>query len=72
MTDRFGEEFVSGVEPTTEHHASWMRELGTWQPVAAGVSFRWEGDLEPANYAMVCARTSPLIMWFGTGLTVES
>ena len=57
--------------PTSKHAPSWTRELGTWRSVAAGESHHWEGDLKPASYFMVCARTSPLGVWFGTGLTVE-
>ena len=59
-------------EPSSKHAPSWIRELGTWRAVPAGETFRWEGDLETASYFMVCARISPLGVWFGTGLTVES
>ncbi len=61
-----------GPEPSTGHHPSWTHELGTWRSIAAGESHHWEGDLEPGLYAMVCASTSPLGVWFGTGLTVQS
>lgn len=60
-----------GEEPTTRHHPSWTVELGTWEIVSPGERARWEGDLEPSIYTMVCARISPLGVWFGTGLTVE-
>ena len=60
-----------GPEPSTGHHPSWTRELGTWRSTAPGESHLWEGDLEMGLYAMVCARPSPLGVWFGTGLTVE-
>lgn len=60
-----------GPEPSTGHHPSWTRELGTWSSTAPGETHRWEGDLEAGLYAMVCARLSPLGVWFGTGLTVE-
>ncbi len=45
--------------------------MDTWHPVSAGETFRWQGDLEPGIQTMVCARTSPLSVWFGTGLTVD-
>jgi hypothetical protein len=61
----------NGEEPTTKHAPSWSRELGTWRPISAGESHHWEGELEPANYFMVCARLAPLGVWLGTGLTVE-
>lgn len=61
----------TGEEPTTKHHPSWSRELGTWMPIVAGKSQHWEGELEPGDYFMVCARLSPLGVWLGTGLTVE-
>jgi hypothetical protein len=61
-----------GPEPSTGHHPSWTRELGTWRSTAPGESHLWEGDLEMGLYAMVCVRMSPLGVWFGTGLTVES
>ncbi len=60
-----------GPEPSTGHHPSWTRELGTWRSIVPGESHHWEGDLEMGLYAMVCARLSPLGVWFGTGLTVE-
>jgi hypothetical protein len=60
-----------GPEPSTGHHPAWTRELGTWSPTVPGETHRWEGDLEAGRYAMVCARLSPLGVWFGTGLTVE-
>ena len=61
-----------GEEPTSKHAPSWTRELGTWRAVRASESQHWVGDLEPASYVMVCARISPLGVWLGTGLTVES
>ena len=62
-----------GPEPSTGHHPSWTRELGTWTPTAPGESHHWEGDLEAGLYAMVCASlVIPQVeVWFGTGLTVE-
>ena len=61
-----------GEEPTTRNAPSWTTDVrGVWRPVPAGESFRWEGDLEPGIHVMVCARWSPLGVWFGTGLTVE-
>jgi hypothetical protein len=61
-----------GPEPSTGHHPSWTREIaGTWRTTAPGESHRWEGDLEMGLYAMVCARLSPLGVWFGTGLTID-
>ncbi|MCZ6505000.1 MAG: hypothetical protein O6834_03340 [Actinobacteria bacterium] len=51
--------------------AGWTRELGTWRAVPAGESQHWEGNLEPGIHFMVCAHTAPLLVWFGTGLTVE-
>lgn len=60
-----------GPEPSTGHHPPWTHELGTWGSTAPGESHRWEGVLEADLYAMVCARLTPLGVWFGTGLTVE-
>ena len=60
-----------GEEPSTKHAPSWTREVGTWNPIPAGESDRWEGDLEPGIHTMVCAGLGPLLVWFGTGLTVE-
>ena len=62
-----------GPEPSTGHHPSWTRELGTWQSTAPGDSHVWEGDLEMGLYFMVCARLAPfgIDVWGGTGLTVE-
>ncbi len=60
-----------GEEPSKKHHPSWMRELGTWLGVKPGDIHRWNGSLDPGIYTMVCARTSPLGVWHGTGLTVE-
>lgn len=59
-----------GPEPSTGHHPPWTHELGTWQPIQDGERHVWTGDLEEGLYAMVCARTAPLGVWFGTGLTV--
>jgi hypothetical protein len=59
-----------GPEPSTGHHPPWTRELGTWKTTEHGESHYWEGDLEVGLYAMVCARLSPIGVWFGTGLTV--
>ncbi len=60
-----------GPEPSTGYAPPWTHELGTWKSTAPGESHHWEGDLEAGLYAMVCARLSPLGVWFGTGLTVE-
>jgi hypothetical protein len=60
-----------GEEPSTGHHPLWTEELGTWQGVIPGKTHLWYGDLEPGTYTMVCAFTSPLGVWFGTGLTIE-
>ena len=60
-----------GEEPSTKHHPSWSRELGTWQSIVPGESQQWEGDLEPGRYFMVCARIYPLGVWYGIGLTVQ-
>ena len=64
-----------GPEPGTEESASWQRHLGTWRPVAPGESYLWNGDLSVGLYAMTCGHysaTAPYVLWFGTGLTVES
>ena len=60
-----------GEEPTTKHHPSWSRELGTWASVAPGSTHRWEGVLEPGVHHMACARLQPIGAWFGGGFTVE-
>ena len=61
----------NGEEPSTKHHPSWSRELGTYQSTDPGESHFWAGELEPGDYFMVCARLSPLGVWLGTGLTVR-
>ena len=60
-----------GEEPTTKHHPSWTRELGTWRSVPPGESHTWEGVLEPGIHTMVCARLLPLGVWHGGGFTVK-
>jgi hypothetical protein len=61
-----------GPEPSTSVQPSWRRALVPDRGTAPGESHRWEGDLEAGLYAMVClVPTSPLSVWFGTGLTVE-
>ena len=58
--------------PTTEHHESWMTEMGTWEMILAGRTASWVFDLEPADYVMVCALTQPITKaWWGGGFTVE-
>jgi len=59
-----------GEEPTTKHHPTWSQELGTWQRITPGGIQHWEGELEPADYFMVCASFT-LGVWLGTGLTVR-
>ncbi len=61
----------NGPEPTTKHHPSWSRELGSWSRVSAGLTHEWEAHLDPANYFMVCVQMDPLGVWLGTGLTVD-
>ena len=59
-------------EPSTAHHPAWTTEIkGVWKVIEAGESHTWEGILEPGIHTMVCARITPLGVWFGTGLTVE-
>jgi len=60
-----------GEEPATGHHPWWSRERGSWQPIPTGTSQKWEDNLTPGDYFMVCARVSPLGVWLGTGLTVR-
>lgn len=61
-----------GEEPSTVHHASWTKELGTWTQVRRGESYTWEGVLEPGIHHMVCASLTPSYgVWFGGGFTVE-
>ncbi len=69
-----------GPEPSEKHQPSWVRDLGTWEfpvwtedwPAFAGRTVRWEGDLEPSIYTMICASVHPTYgVWFGTGLTVS-
>jgi hypothetical protein len=60
-----------GPEPSTRHHPSWTREVfGVWRATESGETHRWEGDLEPGTYALVCAQLSPLGAWFGAGFDV--
>jgi hypothetical protein len=59
-----------GGDGSLTHAPPWSRDMGTWRGVAVGDTYHWEGDLEEGVYAMVCARVSPLGVWFGTGLTV--
>jgi len=61
----------NGEEPFMKHHPSWSRELGTWRPIASGGGQEWQGNLEPGEYFMVCARMAPLGGWLGTGLTAK-
>ena len=66
MLDTFVDGYSEG------HHPSWTVEVrGVWRRVNPGKSFTWEGVLEPGIHTLVCARLSPLGVWFGTGLTVE-
>jgi hypothetical protein len=59
-----------GEEPSSAHAPSWTRPLGTWQVIASGKIYTWEGYLEPGIHAMVCA--SPLYgIWYGGGFEVE-
>jgi len=61
-----------GPEPSTGHHPPWTREIpGPWRVIGTGESHSWEGGLQSGLYAAVCARMSPLGVWFGFGLTVE-
>jgi hypothetical protein len=59
-----------GEEPSNKHAPSWTQELGTWTGVNSGDTHHWEGELEPGIYHMICARSYPFAVWFGTGLTV--
>ncbi len=60
-----------GDEPSSRHVPAWSREVpGVWSPIRAGETQLWEGEVEPALHHMVCARLSPLGVWFGSGLTV--
>jgi hypothetical protein len=61
-----------GPEPWTGTQPYWTTGLrGIWRTTAPGESRHWEGDLEVGLYYMICARLSPLGVWFGTGLTVD-
>jgi hypothetical protein len=60
-----------GEEPTTKHHPSWTRELGTWKPVLPGESYTWRGILESGTHTIGCARLNPLGVWFGGGFVVK-
>ncbi len=59
----------NGEEPTSKHHPTWSRELGTFQRITPGGIQHWEGELEFADYFMVCVSFT-LGVWLGTGLTV--
>ena len=64
-----------GEEPSTGYVPSWVEELGTWERVAPGESYTWEGVLEPGIHTMGCAKLTTGLpgweVWFGGGLTVE-
>lgn len=61
-----------GEEPGTGSAPSWVKLLGTYEPVRSGESYTWEGVLESGIHHMVCVSRSPSNgVWFGTGLTVE-
>jgi hypothetical protein len=67
-----------GEEPWTEKGPSWVLPLGVYRRVPASGSQRWEGDLEPGTYSMVCVELpregtfgGTYTTWFGTGLTIE-
>jgi len=66
MKDTFVEEPMSG------HRPSWAIEIkGLWSGIPSGESHFWEGVLEPGIHTLVCARLTPLGVWFGGGFTVE-
>ena len=60
-----------GQEPSTQHHPSWTQELGTWESVAPGERYIWEGFLQQGIHSIGCARLNPLGVWYGGGFTVE-
>ena len=58
-------------EPSTVYQPAWTHALGTRSRIPSGESRTWERDLESGQYIMVCLRQStPLLVWFGTGITV--
>jgi hypothetical protein len=59
-----------GPSPSPTPCPDWKSDVAR-SSVAPGETYRWEGDLETATHHMVCYQTSPLQVWFGTGLTVE-
>ena len=59
-----------GEEPSSKIASPWTIKDDTWQAILPGDEHTWMGDLEPGNHHMVCARISPLGVWFGTGLEV--
>ena len=64
------ETFVDGYAES--HHPSWTEEIrGVFRNIPSGRRHIWEGDLKSGIHTLVCARLSPLGVWFGTGLTVE-
>ena len=60
-----------GQEPSTQHHPSWTQELGTWESVAPGERYIWEGFLQQGIHSIGCARLNPFGVWYGGGFTVE-
>jgi hypothetical protein len=65
MLDIFGEDGTS-----TAHHPVWTVETGTWKTVRAREIQVWRGVLYAGIHTMVCARHSPFLVWYGTGLDV--
>jgi hypothetical protein len=62
-----------GEEPSKKHAAAWSVHLpGVYRFVLSGMSYTWEGVLEPGIHHMVCIRDTPFGVWFGTGLMVEN
>ena len=60
-----------GDEPSPKHAPMWTRDIpDVWRLVAAGESYRWEGELEPSIHTLVCAQVDPIGVYFGAGLTV--
>ncbi len=60
-----------GKEPSSVHHPTWTRELGTWRRVAPGATYIWNGHLLPGIHTMVCATWEPVFVWFGGGFSVD-
>jgi hypothetical protein len=56
---------ISGSPPP------WVSDIGGAAPVGSGEILRREQTLDAGEYVMLCQRSSPGEIWFGSGLTVS-